>query len=254
MSELDGRVALVTGAGQGIGAATALRLAAAGARVAVNSLTPAKADAVTTRINEAGGRAVAVPADVAEPEAVDAMVRRVEDTLGPVEVLVNNAAFLSMAELGELTPDVWHRTVDVNLGGAVWCCHRVAPGMRAAGWGRIVSVSSIWGTIGAAGATAYCASKGGLIGLTSALADELGPHGVTVAAIAPGTVDTPQLEADAAFAGVSLAEMRRIYSTDTLLGRIASAEEIAGMIEILASDAGAAFHGQVVRVTGGRSE
>jgi NAD(P)-dependent dehydrogenase (short-subunit alcohol dehydrogenase family) len=251
---LEGRVALVTGAGQGIGAAIAHRLGAEGCVVAVNSLQPRKAEATAERLRQAGARAQAFPADVSDPAQVDAMAHAIEVSLGPVEVLVNNAAFLDMVRLVEQRPDVWRRHIEVDLTGPFLSARRVLPGMLEAGWGRVVNVSSIWGLIGAKGATAYCAAKGGLVAFTHALHTEIGDRGVAVTAIAPGIIDTPQLSADAAFAGITLDEMKARYATQNLVGRIGTPEEIAGVVAFLASDDGAAFGGRTVPVTGGRSE
>jgi 2-hydroxycyclohexanecarboxyl-CoA dehydrogenase len=251
---LAARVALVTGAGQGIGSAIADRLAAEGCIVAVNSLHPEKAEATAERLRGAGGRAEAFAADVSDAELVDGMVRSVERSLGAVDVLVNNAAYLDMEHLLEQPPDVWRRHIDVDLTGPFLCTRRVLPGMLAAGWGRIVNLSSIWGLIGAKGATAYGAAKGGLVALTRALAAEVGPGGVSVTAVAPGIIDTPQLSADAAFAGITLDEMKARYATENLLGRIGTPAEIAGVVAFLASDDGMAFRGRTIPVTGGRSE
>jgi len=251
---LAGRVALVTGAGQGIGAEIAGRLATEGAVVAVNSLHPEKAEARAERVCSTGGRAEAFPADVADPRQVERMVTSIESRLGTVEVLVNNAAVLSMRELTEMDLDDWHRQIAVNLTGPFLVSRRVIPRMIEAEWGRIVNVSSIWGLVGARGATAYAAAKGGLVELTRAVAQEVGANGVRVTAVAPGVVSTPQLAADAAFSGITVPEMGRRYALDTLLGRIASASEIAGVVAFLASDEGAPFEGQTVPVTGGRSE
>jgi 2-hydroxycyclohexanecarboxyl-CoA dehydrogenase len=254
MSALGGRVALVTGAGQGIGAATARRLGAAGALVAVNSLHADKAHRTAQQVNAAGGKAVAVPGDVASPADVESFIGQTESLFGPVEVLVNNAAILSMAPFGEFNANDFDRIVNVNLTGPMLCARRVLPAMRSARWGRIITVTSIWGITGARGATPYSASKGGLIGFTRALADEVADDGVFVTAIAPGTVDTPQLAADAAFAGCSLAEIKQRYADDTLVKRIAAADEIAGLIVWLAADRTGVFSGEIVAVTGGRSE
>jgi 2-hydroxycyclohexanecarboxyl-CoA dehydrogenase len=243
---LQGRVALVTGAGQGIGAAIADRLGAEGCQVAVNSLTPAKAEATAGRLRAAGAHA--------DSKQVDAMVAGVERELGPVQVLVNNAAYLEMERMLDQDVATWTRMIDVDLTGPFLCTRRVLPRMLEAHWGRIVMVGSIWGLIGARGASAYCAAKGGLVEMTRALAAEVGPGGVSVTAIAPGTIDTPQLEADARFAGTTLEEMKARYAVDTLVGRIGTAEEIAGVVAFLASDDGAAFGGQTVPVTGGRAE
>ena len=251
---LTGRVALVTGAGQGIGAEIAGRLATEGATIAVNSLHADKAEATADRLSSTGGTAEAFPADVADPKQVDRMVTSIESRLGTVDVLVNNAAVLLMRELTEMDLDDWHRQIAVDLTGPFLVCRRVIPGMVEAQWGRIVNVSSIWGLVGARGATAYAAAKGGLIELTRAMAQEVGANGVRVTAIAPGVVSTPQLAADAAFSGITVPEMERRYALDTLLGRIGSASEIAGVVAFLASDEGAPFVGQTVPVTGGRSE
>lgn len=252
MSDLAGRVALVTGAGKGIGAAIAQRFAREGMVVAVNSLSVAGAEATTGRLIEEGAEAAAFPADVSEPEAVEAMVAAIEAWRGPVEVLANNAAVLGMAPLADMELGLWHRVISVNLGGVFHCIRAVVPGMLAAGHGRIVNVTSMWGLVGVAGASHYCASKGGIVALTRALGDELGSKGVRVVALAPGTVDTEQLRADAAFAGISLEEMKDRYAADTLLGRIATPEEIAGLVVRLAGDEGAGLDGRTVAATGGR--
>ena len=251
---LEGRVALVTGAGQGIGAAIAARLGDEGCRVAVNSLQPAKAAGTAERLRGAGADAHAFPADVADASQVNDMVSGIEETLGPVEILVNNAAYLDMERMLDQDPAIWNRMIDVDLTGPFNCARRVLSGMLAAAWGRIVTISSIWGLIGAKGATAYCAAKGGLVEMTRALDAEVGSAGVCASALAPGIIDTPQLASDAGFAGISLEEMKARYATEDLVGRIGTPEEIAGVVAFLASDDGAAFRGQTVPVTGGRSE
>jgi nucleoside-diphosphate-sugar epimerase len=166
MSGLDGRVALVTGAGQGIGAAIARRLAAAGASVAVNSLHPENARRTAEQLTAAGGQAVAVPGDVANPADVESFIAETESAFGPVEVLVNNAAILSMAPFTEFDPNEFSQIINVNLTGPMLCTRRVLPAMQSSRWGRIITVASIWGIIGARGATPYSASKGGLIAFT----------------------------------------------------------------------------------------
>ena len=243
---LAGQVALVTGAAQGIGRAIAERLARDGARVVVNDLDAARlADVV------AATGATPAPADVSDPDAVAAVVADVERRVGPVTVLVANHAHMSMAPLADADLDAWWRVVDTNLGGTFWLVQAVLPGMRRAGGGRVVVISSEWGVIGWPQATAYAASKAGLISLVKTLGRELAPEGVGVNAIAPGVIDTPQLEVDADDAGLTLEAMRARYAEGIPLGRLGRPEEIAATAAFLASEASGAMVGQVVQVNGG---
>ena len=187
------RVALVTGAAQGLGHATALRLAADGFAVAVNDITD------DGRLTELAGRTggIAVPADISDPAAGPAMAAAVASQLGPVQVLVANAAAMAMSPFLEARPDEWWHQIDVNLSGHFRVIQAVIPGMRAQGHGRIIIISSGWGVIGHPNATAYAASKAGLIALTKGLGRELGPQGILTNAIAPSFIDTEQLRVDA---------------------------------------------------------
>jgi NAD(P)-dependent dehydrogenase (short-subunit alcohol dehydrogenase family) len=232
--------ALVTGAGQGMGAAIAARLAADGHAVAVNDLVAENAQAVAERI---GGSAH--PFDVADPDAAAAAV----DAIGPIDILVANHAYMTMAPF-EQSED-WARTIDVNLLGTATLLELVAPGMVARGFGRVVVIASEWGVIGWPNATAYAASKGGLIALVKSAARALGPHGVAVNAIAPGITDTPQLQVDADDAGISLAEMIERYAADVPLGRVGRPEDIAEVVAFLCGEAAIALVGQVLQPNGG---
>lgn len=243
---IDGRVALVTGAGQGMGRAIAERLAAEGAKVAANDLSPDTAAATAEAV---GG--MAVPFDVSEPDAVDAGVADVEGRLGPVEILVANHAFMTMAPFEEESPENWRRILDVNLFGTGMLIERCAPGMANRGFGRIVVMSSEWGVIGWPNATAYAASKGGLISLVKSVARAVGVKGVAVNAIAPGVTDTPQLDVDALDAGVSHEEIVRRYGEDIPLGRVGRPQEIAATVAFLCSTNAEAFVGQVLHANGG---
>lgn len=247
MQRLDGRVALVSGAAQGLGRAIATRLAAEGARVAVNDRRPsAELDQLAA---ELGG--VAAVADVSDPDAVARMVGEVEQALGPIEVLAANHAYMSMKPFVEHDPGDWWHNVDVNLSGTFFLVRMVLPGMRRLGRGRIVIIASEFGVVGWANATAYSASKAGLISLTKTLGRELGPENIHVNAIAPGMMDTPQLDVDAEDAGVSPEEIRRRYAADTPIGRIGRPEEIAALAAFLTTDGAGAFVGQIVQPNGG---
>jgi 2-hydroxycyclohexanecarboxyl-CoA dehydrogenase len=244
---LEGKTALVSGAGQGLGRAIAQRLAAEGARVAVNDRVAS--DNVKQVVEQTGG--VAAIADVSDPDAVNRMVGEVEQRLGHVEVLVANHAYMTMAPFLEHDPEDWWRNVDVNLSGTFFLIRAVLPGMRRRGTGRIAIIASEFGVAGWANATAYAASKAGLISLTKTLGRELGPEGILVNAIAPGIMDTPQLDVDADDAGVSPEEIRRRYAADSPIGRIGRPEEIAALVAFLASDGASALVGQILQPNGG---
>lgn len=243
---IDGRVALVTGAGQGMGRAIAERLATEGAKVAANDLNPETATATAEAV---GG--IAVPFDVSEPDAIEAGVSDVEGRLGPVELLVANHAFMTMAPFLEESPENWRRILDVNLFGNGILIERCAPGMAERGFGRIVVIASEWGVIGWPNATAYAASKGGLISMVKSVARAVGVRGVAVNAIAPGVTDTPQLDVDALDAGVSHEDIARRYGEDIPLGRVGRPEEIAATVAFLCSTNAEAFVGQVLHPNGG---
>jgi 2-hydroxycyclohexanecarboxyl-CoA dehydrogenase len=247
MGRLDGRVALVSGAAQGLGLAIATRLAAEGARLAVNDR---RASPELDRLAEETGGVTAV-ADVSDPDAVRRMVGEVEQSLGPVEAVAANHAYMSMKPFVEHDPADWWRNIDVNLSGTFFLIRSVLPGMRARGGGRIVVIASEFGVVGWANASAYAASKAGLISLTKGLGRELGPENILVNAIAPGIMDTPQLDVDAEDAGVSPEEIRRRYGAESPIGRIGRPEEMAALAAFLCTDAAGAFVGQILQPNGG---
>jgi len=240
-------VALITGAAQGLGHATALRLAADGFTVAVNDLTD---DGRLSSLAERTG-GLAFVADISDPVAGPAMVAAVASRVGPVEVLVANAAAMSMSPFLESKPDEWWHQIDVNLSGHFRIIQAVIPGMRALGHGRIVIISSGWGVIGHPNATAYAASKAGLIALTKGLGRELGPQGILTNAIAPSFIDTEQLRVDADDAGITLDEMRRAYSELIPVRRLASPDDIAAAVAFLAGPGSSAIVGQILQPNGG---
>jgi NAD(P)-dependent dehydrogenase (short-subunit alcohol dehydrogenase family) len=246
-SSLAGRVALVTGAAQGMGAAHARRLAADGAQVVVTDRVASPAlDAVAA---EVGGTALA--ADMADPGAVGALVREAHGRLGRLDVVVANHAYMTMGRLLDHDPDDWWRVVDTNLSGTFHLVRAAVPVMRATGGGRVVVIASEWGVTGWPEATAYAASKAGLISLVKTLGRELAPQGIIVNGIAPGVTDTPQLQVDADAAGVPLAEIHRRYAAGIPVGRIGRPEEISAAVSLLSDFRLSSMIGQIVQVNGG---
>jgi NAD(P)-dependent dehydrogenase (short-subunit alcohol dehydrogenase family) len=244
---LEGTIALVTGAAQGIGRAVALRLAADGAAVAANDRE--SSEALEDVAASCGG--IAAVADVSDPSAVAEMVARIGKRLGPVGVLVSNAAYMSMGAFVAQDEADWWRQVDTNLSGTFYLVREVLPGMRRLGRGRIVIVSSEWGVVGWPNATAYAASKAGLISLGKTLGRELAPENIITNVVAPGVTDTPQLGVDASDAGVPLEEIKARYAAETPIGRIGRPEDIAATVAFLAREGSAALVGQVIQPNGG---
>jgi 2-hydroxycyclohexanecarboxyl-CoA dehydrogenase len=243
----DLQVALVTGAAQGLGRTTAQRLAADGFAVAVNDLV--LDERLTGLASELGGHAVA--GDISADGAGPAIVAEVERELGPVDVLVANAAAMSMGPFVDDDPNVWWHQVDVNLSGHFRLIQAVVPQMRRAGGGRIVIIASGWGVVGHPNATAYAASKAGLVALTKGLGRELGPDGILTNALAPAYIDTPQLQVDADDLGISLDEMRARYAEQMPTKRLQTPEEIAGAVSFLAGPASGGVVGQILQPNGG---
>ena len=247
MSSLQGRVALVTGAAQGMGAAHSRRLAAAGATVAVNDIRAS--DALSELADEIGG--VAVPGDVSEPEVCTRITDAVVAAAGRLDALVANHAYMTMAPILQHDERDWWRVVDTNLSGTFHLVQAVLPHMRRVGEGRIVVITSEWGVTGWPDATAYAASKAGLISLVKTLGRELAPERIIVNAVAPGVIDTPQLQVDADAAGTDLASIQARYAETIPLARLGTPEEIAAAVELLVDFSMEAVVGQVISCNGG---
>jgi NAD(P)-dependent dehydrogenase (short-subunit alcohol dehydrogenase family) len=228
---LSGKVALVTGASRGIGLAIARALAKEGAALAILSTRLDGAAPVADALRAAGTKAHAVAADVASPKALDAALAEVKRALGPVDILVNNAGVALRRPLAETEDADFERVVAVNLAGPFYLARRLLPAMAARGWGRLINVSSISGTLGTAGMTAYCASKWGLNGLTRALAEEVRGRGVLVAAVLPGSTDTEMLTGSDFVAKMG-------------------PEEVAKVVRFLCAEAPLAMSGSLLEVFG----
>ncbi|HEV8369631.1 MAG TPA: 3-oxoacyl-ACP reductase family protein [Pyrinomonadaceae bacterium] len=246
--DLNGKVALVTGASSGIGRATATALAASGASVAINfHNNEAGAEAARSEIVNTGGKAIVVRADVTQAADVLALVKQTAEEFGPIDILVNNAgSLIERLKILELTEERWDEVINLNLNSAFLCSKAVAGTMISRKSGVIINVSSIAGRNGGAlGSIHYSTAKGGVITFTKGLAKELAPHGVRVNAVSPGVIATPYHEQ------FSSADMMKAYVGMIPLGRIGQPEEVASVICFLASEASSFLVGETIEINGG---
>jgi 3-oxoacyl-[acyl-carrier protein] reductase len=238
------RVALVTGASQGIGRACARELARRGARVVAGARQEAKLAELVEEIRGAGGQAAAVRLDVASPESVAEVFRQAEAAFGKVEILVNNAGITRDGLALRMKREHWDEVLQTNLTGAFLCIQQALPGMVRARWGRIINISSVVGETGNAGQANYVASKAGLIGLTKALAQEVASRSITVNAVAPGFIQTAMTDA--------LDEKQRERLLALIpLGRMGADADVAAAVAFLASEEAGYITGHVLDVNGG---
>ena len=248
---LDGRVALITGASWGIGAAVARTFAREGASVVVSPYPDEEmeslADGVVASIVEAGGRAIRASADVTSREQIDAAVAAAQREFGDVDVLVTNAAWANRLPFHEIPAEQWDHTLAVNLRGAFLCAQACYEGMLRRGRGSIIAVTSVTVEVGMAGLLDYVSSKAGLIGFTRALARELGPHQIRVNAVMPGAIRTEQELA----LGFDEEELKVVMAERQCLPQRGFADDLTGAFLFLASDESSFVSGQIINVDGG---
>ena len=250
MPDNPGRVAIVTGAARGIGAGTARRLAADGMAVAVLDLDAGSCDATVEAITSAGGRAIAVGADVSEDDQVEAAVATVAEEFGPPAVLVNNAGVLRDNLLFKMSEDDWDTVLNVHLRGSFLMSRSVQKHMVDQRYGRIINLSSS-SALGNRGQANYSAAKAGMQGLTKTLAIELGQFGITANAVAPGFIATDMTAATAARLGMTFEDFQASVASQVPARRIGEVDDVAHAISFLASEGARYISGQVIYVAGG---
>lgn len=249
---LNGKIALITGGGRGIGRAIALTLAREGVRIAVAARTAEQVEQVAAEIDN---EVIAVTCDVSDPESVTRMFAQTSERLGDVDILVNNAGIAESATLVNTTDDLWHRHLAINLSGTFYCTRAALPAMLQKNWGRVINVASIAAKTGAPYIAAYSASKHGVLGLTRSVALEVAAKGITVNAICPGYVDTDMVtrgvEKITSITGRSAEEARQTLEQMSPQNRLVTAEEVAAVALLLASDEGRGINGQGINIDGG---
>lgn len=241
---LKGKIAVVTGGGSGIGRAIAQRLARDEAAIAVWDLNGAGAAETARMIGDAGGTALAVTVNAANGTAVADAARETRAKFGPITILVNNAGITGSVPFLEVSEDVWDRMIAINLKGPYLCTKEILPDMLAAGWGRIINITSSSIQTGASNMAHYVASKGGLMGMTKAIAMEFAAKGITANMIPPGFIDTPMLRASPVNVDA--------YAATMPMKRPGKPEDIAGACAYLASEEASYVTGQTISVNGGR--
>jgi 2-hydroxycyclohexanecarboxyl-CoA dehydrogenase len=243
------KTALVTGGGAGIGEGIVLRLVKAGMSVGVMDINAAAAEKVAKDVNAAGGKAIALVADVSKADQVKAAVDKLRAAFGPVTVLVNNAGLIQFIPFADLSVEQWDRTFEVNVRGPFICAQAVLPDMKAAKWGRIINISSSGGQTGAPTAVAYTSSKAAIWGLTRSLALEYAPFGVTVNNIPPAAIkDTPNWHSNLERFPIPVDQ----FLKSVPVGRFGLPEDIGNAVAWLASEESSYITGQTIGVNGGR--
>ena len=241
---LSGRIALVTGASQGIGRACALTLATAGATVAVAARNREKLNELAQEINSKGGNAAAFTVDVGDEEQIKSAFKAALSQFGKIDILVNNAGITRDQLLMRMKRADWDAVLNTNLTSAYLCTQQAIPSMLKQRWGRIINITSVFGQMGQAGQANYASSKAGLIGLTMAIAREVGSRNITCNAVAPGFIET-------AMTSVLSEELKQNALKNIPLGRIGTPEDVANAVAFLASEEASYVTGHVLSVNGG---
>lgn len=262
--ELKDKVALVTGGGRGVGRGVCLRLAAEGAKVAVNDLHERRAERVVEEIRAAGGTALAVAANIIDLAQVKSMVAKTAENLGPVDILVNNAGVPSSLpgeeapkggweDFHTTNPEAWKFMIDLNIYGTFNCTHTVLPGMVERRWGKVISVMSEAGRVGEAKLAAYSAAKAGIFGFTKAIAREVGKHAINVNCVALGAVDAKEIPFEQLEPQVQerMTKLFKNYPIARGLNRLSRASDVGDAIAFLASNRAQFITGQVLGLSGG---
>ena len=250
MTRLNGKVAIITGGGGGIGGATARRFAREGALVAVFDRNLAAAEKVAADIQQAGGRALALACDITVRAQIDAAVAQVSAAFGPIDILVNNAGWDVFMPFTKTQPAQWDQLIAINLTGALHMHHAVLPGMVERRRGRIVNVASDAARVGSSGEAVYAACKGGLVSFSKTLAREHARHNITVNVVCPGPTDTALFDDYKQGAG-SPDKLEEAFRRAIPMGRIGQPDDLPGALLFFASDDAAFVTGQVLSVSGG---
>ena len=245
---LQGRTAIITGSGQNIGRAIALLFASSGANVVINGHRNQEAiEKVAQEARDVGGQAIAVIADVSNPDAVQNMVDSAIEKFGAVDIAVSNVSLRKRQNFLDISVEDWHKVINTNLNSAFYLAKATIPGMKARGWGRIIHISGYDGSIGASNRAHNVTCKGGLDAFAKAIATELGPYGITANTVSPGTIDTVRIPEDYPNLEAKYEIMKKMIP----VGRLGSSQDIAETCLYLASDFSSFVNGQVINVNGG---
>lgn len=245
-SEFQNKIALITGAGQGMGKAVALTLAQQGAHIAINDIDPASAEKTAKELQKLGINAIAVPANVTDKIDVKHMIQQTINHFGRLDILINNAGILYPTKVIDIPEDEWDRVIDVNLKGTFLCSQAVLPTMQKNNWGRIVNFSSTAGkNISTVGGAHYTAAKAGILGFTRHLAKEVAQHNITVNAVCPGLIDTDMVR------NTIDPNRQQAYANSFPISRLGKPEEVADLVAFLCSDKAAYITGASLDINGG---